>query len=142
MVDAEDLLLADRTMQLRRQRPRRGEVVPERLLNHDTRVLGQPGPGQPFDDATEQRRRRLQIEDRTLSVRDRGSDPLVGGRIGEITLDVGEARRQTIEHPPLDHLAAGPDRAPHVPAQIGDRPVIDRDTNDRTRQQTSTLEPI
>jgi hypothetical protein len=72
----------------------------------------------------------------------RGSDTPVGGRIGEITLNVREACRETIEHRRFDRFPAGRDRAPHVPTQIGDRPVVDRHTKDRTPQQTSTLEPI
>jgi hypothetical protein len=54
----------------------------------------------------------------------------------------GEPHRKTIERHPFDHLAARPDRAPQMPTQIGDRPVVDRHTDDRTSQQTSMLEPV
>ena len=43
VVDPEELLLVDHAVQLPRERLGRGEVVPERLLDHDPRAARQPG---------------------------------------------------------------------------------------------------
>ena len=56
------------------QRLRRCEVVAERLLDDDARVLGQPCLGEPADDRGEERRRDLEVEDRELRVLDRLGD--------------------------------------------------------------------
>ena len=39
----QDLRLVEHLVELGVERPRRGEVVAERLLDHDPRALGQPG---------------------------------------------------------------------------------------------------
>ena len=142
VVHPEDLRLADRAVQLGGQRLRRGEVVPERLLHQDPGALGQPRRGQAPDHPAEQRRRRLQVEDRLLRSLDRRGDPPVGAGIVEVALDVGQAPREPFEHRAFDPLTAGPDRLAHVPAQRGGRPVVHRDAHDRALQHPAALQPV
>ena len=54
MVDAEDLLFPHRSVQVRGQRPRGGEIVAERLLDQDPRVAGQSSVSYAVDDHGEQ----------------------------------------------------------------------------------------
>ena len=63
VVDAVELRLVDERVQLRVQRARGGEVVAERLLDDDARVLGETGVGQALDDRAEERGRDLEVED-------------------------------------------------------------------------------
>ena len=88
VVDAVELRLVDVLVQLVGKFPGRGEVVAERLLDDDARVLRQPGLRQPFDDGAEEERGDLEIEDRALGAVDRLGDPFVGRRVGEVACDV------------------------------------------------------
>ena len=64
VVDPVELGLVEVLVDLLVERARRGEVVPERLLDHHARRLGQARPGEPLDHHPEQRRRDLEVEDR------------------------------------------------------------------------------
>ena len=66
VVDPVELGLVDVLVQLVGERAGRVAVVAERLLDDDARVLGQPGVGEALDDAAEQERRDLEVEDRVL----------------------------------------------------------------------------
>ena len=78
VVDPVELRLVDRLVQLGGERTRRVSVVPERLLDDDARVVGQPGRLEPLDDGAEEERRDLEVEDRQLRALDRRADALVG----------------------------------------------------------------
>ena len=77
VVDPEELGLVDVGMELVRQRTGGLEVVPERLLDHDARVLRQARIGQPFHDSAEEKRRDLEIEDGQRRTVDRRGNPAV-----------------------------------------------------------------
>src|SRR6185437_8300871 len=66
VVDMEDLLFSHRPVKLRGERLRRGEVVPERLLDDDTSVLRQSRFGETADNTPKERGRCLEVEERTL----------------------------------------------------------------------------
>ena len=82
VVDPVQLGLVDVLVDLRGERARRREVVAERLLDDDARVLGQAGVRQPLDHRAEQERRDLEVEDRAAARRAIAvGDPLVRGRV-------------------------------------------------------------
>ena len=97
VVDAQELRLVDHRVQLGSERARGGEVVAERLLDDDARVLGEPGRGEALDDRAEQERRDLEVEDGRLGALDRLADARVRRRVAEIALDVGEPGREARE---------------------------------------------
>ena len=84
VVDPEELRLVDVLVQLGGERAGRREVVPERLLDDDARVLRQAGVGEALDDRAEEERRDLEVEDGALRALDRARDPLVRGGVGEV----------------------------------------------------------
>ena len=98
VVDPEELRLVDVLVELGGQRAGRGQVVAERLLDDDARRLRQPGLGQALDDGAEEERRDLEVEDRVLGALDRLGDALVGRRVGEVALHVGEPGGEAVEH--------------------------------------------
>ena len=74
VVDPVELRLVDERVQFGVQRASRSEVVTERLLDDDPRVLGETRLRQPADDGAEERGRDLEVEDRQLRVADRLRD--------------------------------------------------------------------
>ena len=130
-------------MQLGGELARRGEVVAEGLLDDHARGGGKrAGVGEAGDDGCEQRRRDLEVEDRRASRADRLCDAFEGRRIGEVAADVGEPLGQAREDLRVDVLAARGDRVVGVLAQPLDRPVVDRDADDRAVQQPARLEAV
>ncbi len=113
------------------ERPGRLEVVAEGLLDHDVRVLGQAGLAEAVDHGGEQRGRDLEVEDRPLRVADRLADPLEGGGVGVVALDVGEAVGEAGEDVLVGVGDGGGDRFAGVLAQLLVVPVVDRDADDR-----------
>ena len=97
MVDAQDLVLAQHLAELGVERPGRLEVVAEGLLDDDAGVLGQAGVGEAVDDGGEERGRDLEVEDRLLLALDRLADPLEGGGVAVVALDVGDAGGEPLE---------------------------------------------
>ena len=142
VVDPEELVLLDHAVQLPRERLGRGEVVPERLLDHDPRPARQPRAAELRDDDVEQRRRRLEVEHRPLRAPQLLAQTLVGRRVGEVARDVRQTRSQAVEHLLLELLAARHDRLAHVRAEVRERPVVDRDADDRAVEQPAALEPV
>jgi hypothetical protein len=63
VVDAEDLVLVEHLAHDVVEVPRAREVVPDRLLEHDAGVLGEPPFPDPAHDAREDRGRRCAIEE-------------------------------------------------------------------------------
>ena len=76
------------------------EVVAERLLDDDARVLRQARLGEALDDRAEQERRDLEVEDRASRALDRLADALVGRRVGEVAGDVREPGGEAARRPP------------------------------------------
>ena len=109
VVDPVELGLVDVLMDFCRERARRREVVPERLLDDDAAGLREAGVGELPDHRSEQERRDLQVEDRRLRVADRALQPLVGGRVREVAADVGEARGKAVEDLGVELLAGALD---------------------------------
>src|SRR5680860_1284027 len=99
---------------LGRQSARRFEVVPERLLHDDASLSRESGLGEIFHDSAEEEGRDLQVEDRTLSPLDRGSDALVGVSLGEVTTHVRKPCRELTEHCFVDLLAGADNRLPRT----------------------------
>ena len=64
VVDAVELRLVDRLVQLGGERAGRREVVAERLLDDDAAALRQARVGEALHDAPEEERRDLEVEDR------------------------------------------------------------------------------
>ena len=110
MVDPVQLRLFDVLVQLGRQGLRRLDVVTERLLDDDTRRLGETGLGESLDDPPEQERRDLEIEDRMLGAADRLTHALVGGGIPEVALHIRQSAGEPLEHVLVQHFAGGDDR--------------------------------
>jgi hypothetical protein len=77
-----------------------------------------------------------------VRVVDRGGQALEGLRVAEVAGDVRQTRREAIEHLAVHCLARGLDRRPRPLAQVGHRPVVDRDADDRAVEQTAAFEPI
>ncbi len=97
VVDPVQLRLVDVLVDLLGERDRGLAVVPERLLDHDARRVGQPGVVQALDHRAEQERRDLQVEDRRPGLGDRVGDVLVRLGVAEVAGDVGETRGEAFE---------------------------------------------
>src|SRR5213078_2212137 len=102
-----------------------------RLLDLHVGVLGQARRAEPLDDGGKERRRDLQVEDRLLRLADRLADPLEGGGVRVVALDIGEAPREAPEDVLVWLGNGGPDRVARVPAQLLVVPFVDRDADDR-----------
>ena len=119
-----------------------GEVVPERLLDHDARGLRQARLGEPLHDPAEEERRDLEVEDRQLGAVDRLADALVGRGVAEIARDVLEARRKALEDRLVELLAGTDDRLARPLDQLIHGPVVDRHADHRAVEQPALLEPV
>jgi len=119
------------------------EVVAKRLLDHDACLGGQQPPvSEAFDHQCKQARRNLKVEHGAAYRAEQLLDPVVGRGVGEVAAHVRQARRQPLEHPTIDHLAASLDRPAGVVSQTLNAPVLERHTNDRTAQKSATLKPV
>ena len=114
----------------------------EGLLDHHPGVLGQPGLAEAVDHRGEERRRDLEVEDRALGLADRLADPLEGGGVGVVALDVGEALGEALEDVLVGTADGGADRVVGVPAQLLVVPVVDRDADDRAVELAAGLQPV
>ena len=142
VVDAIELRLVDRLVQLRGERARRLAVVTERLLHHHAGVLRQPRVRESLDHPAEEERRDLQVEDGLLGVRDRLCDALVRRRFGEVARHVGEAGGQPLEDVLVERLSRSDDRLPCALDELVDTPVVDRHAHDRAVEQAAPLQPV
>ena len=142
VVDPVELRLVDVLMELVSECARRLEVVPERLLHDDPRSRRQPGVCQPLDDPAEQKGRDLEVEDRGLGALDRLADPGVGRGVSEVPLDIGEPRGETLEHRRVELFPGADDRLARPLDELLDRPVVDRDPDDRALDQAALFQPV
>ena len=142
VIDAIELALIEVLMDLVGQLAGRSEVVAERLLDHDTRGLGQPGVGQALDHSPEQKRRDLQIEDRRACLPDRLCHPRVRRAIAEITTHIRQPRREALEHRLVNLHTAPLNRFAGTVAKILHRPITHRHAHDRTTEQPPLLKPV
>ena len=60
----------------------------------------------------------------------------------EVALDVGQPGREAVEHLLVERLAGADDRLAGAVAELVVGPVVDRDADDRARQQPALLEPV
>ena len=74
MIDPEDLVLTEDREQVVVELARRGQVVPERLLDHHPGPVGELRRREPVDDRREQRGRGLEVEQRMLGSAQRLTD--------------------------------------------------------------------
>ncbi len=142
VVDPEELRLVDVLVQLGGERAGGLLVVPEGLLDDDPGALRQPGAVEALDHAPEEERRDLEVEDGVLGVPDGRGDPLVGGVVGEVALDVREPLGEAREHGLVELLAGADDRVACTLHELVDRPVVEGDPDDRALQQAALLEPV
>jgi len=119
-----------------------GEVVPERLLDHDPGGFGQPGRVQAPYDLAKQRRRDLEVEDRLPGTSERLGDAAVGGVVRVIAGDVSEPAEQPIKDGRVDVVDSRLDRGPGVVAQAVVGPVVPRDADDATGHLPASLHPV
>jgi hypothetical protein len=84
----------------------RFEVVPERLLHHHARVLGEARLGEALDDPPEQERWDLEVEHGAARLAQDAGEMLVGGGVAEVAVHIGEPRGEALEHLVVDVLPA------------------------------------
>src|SRR5439155_2683104 len=125
VVDAEDRLLREHLVQDRVELLRGREVAPEGLLHDHARVHRAAGLGQVFDDEREHAGRDRQVVERVLRLGELGLQPLEGGEVGIVAVDVAQERGQLrkrlrIEAPVLGHARPGPrDELVARPSRLG-----------------------
>ena len=142
VVDAQELRFVDVLVQLFGECLRGREIVPERLLDHDTGVLGEPGAREALDDRPEQEGRDLQVEHGAARPLDRCAHALVGGVVTEVARDVAEPTRQASKRLLVELLAGSDDGGPRSIDELVDAPVVDGNSDDGTVEQLALLEPV
>ena len=142
VVDAVELALVEVLVHLRGQRARRLEVVAEGLLDHDARVRGEARAGQALDHGAEEERRDLEVEDGAAGVLEPPGEPLERLGVAEVARHVGQAGGEALEHRGVERLARREDRLAGALLEVVDRPVVDRDADDRAVQEAARLEPV
>ena len=101
-----------------------------------------PAPCETFDDAAEQERWDLEVEDGRLRRLDRLADARVGGLIAEVAGNVREAVGEALEDGFVERLARADDRVARPFDQLLLAPVVDCDADDRAVDQPASLEPV
>ena len=142
VVDPEELRLVDVLMQLLGERASRRQIVAERLLDDDPRVCRHARFGQAADHRPEEQRRNLEVEDRRLRALDSLRDLGVGCVVREVSVVVREPLRETSEHLLVEFLARPDDRVAGALYELLERPVVERDADDRAVQEPALLEPV
>ena len=143
VVDAVQLGFVQVFVEVARQRPRRVEVMPERLLDHDAAAaLHKLGLREPGYHHLEQRGWDLQVEDGVGGVAQRRGHGPVGGAVVEIAAHVGQPRGEPLPDRVVNRLAGGLDGLERVLAQMIVGPVLHRHADDRAVQQAPLVEPI
>ena len=111
VIDAVQLRLVDQRVQRSVEFLRRGEVMPERLLDDDARIASvRSAFARPPTTVAKSEGRDLEVEDRELRALDRLGDALVGGGVVEVAGDVGELVGEALEHRLVELLARAEDR--------------------------------
>ena len=118
------------------------ESCPKGFSTTTLPVLVRPRVGQALHDPSEEERGNLEVEDGVRLSADRGRDAAVGRVVAEITGDVREALGKPAEHVFVERLARADDGFARPVHQLLDRPVVDRDADDRAVQQAPPLEPV
>jgi hypothetical protein len=142
MVDAVELGLVDVLVDLVGERGCRFAVVAERLLDHDTRGLGQAGLRKTFNNGAEEERRNLEVEDGGRGAGDRVSDALVGRSVGEVAAHVRQPFSQAIESLLVELLSSPLNRFASALSQLVVGPVVDGNADDRAVKEPPGLESI
>ncbi len=129
-------------MHLLVERPGRGEIVAEGLLDDHAGRLRQPRLGEALDHSSEQERRDLEVEDGAVLTGDRRANPLVRTGVAEVPRHVGQPGRQAAKDVVVESLRAGGNRLASVFSQVLVAPVADRHPHDRAVEQPAALQPI
>jgi hypothetical protein len=108
------------------------EVVAERLLHDDAGVLGQARVREAADDHAEERRWDFEVEDGELRALDLLGHASIGRRVREVAVDVREPGGEALEDGLVKRLARRDDRVACAIDQMLERPVVERDADDRT----------
>src|SRR5215469_9210882 len=107
----------------------------EGLLDHDAGVASQSGFAESLNDPAEEERRDLEVEDRALLPVDRLPHPRVRLRVSEIAGHIREPVDQPIEDVGFEPLTRAFDRGLSPLAEIVERPVVDRHSDDRAVEE-------
>ncbi len=105
-------------------------------------ALRQARLGKPGDDAPEEERRDLEVEDRVLGAVERGRDTLVGRTVGEVAAQIRQPLCEPLEHLLVQLLAGPDDRLAGTLLQLVVGPVVDGDADDRAVEEAALLEPV
>ncbi len=114
----------------------------ERLLDDDPSRLRQPRLRKSLDDAAEEKRRDLEVEDGPFGAVDRRRDALVGRVVAEVPVDVRQPLGEALEHLLVELLAGADDRLARPLTQLIDGPVVDGHADDRAVEQSAPLQPV
>ena len=142
VVDPTQLRLVDVLVQVGGQRPSRGEVVSERLLDHHPGRLRQARLREALDHGGEQEGRDLQVVNRVLEAPHGIGDPLIGRVVGEVAGHVRQPGRESREDLLVQLAGLGEDGLPGPLDELLGAPVVDRDADHRAGQQPAHLEPV
>ena len=104
--------------------------------------VAEPGVGDALDHLAEQERRDLEVEDRRRGALDRVADAAVRRRVGEVAADVGQPLDEPLEDLVVDLLSRPLDRGAGTLDQLVERPVVDRDPDDRAVEEAAGLQPV
>jgi hypothetical protein len=122
--------------------PSRGEVVPERFLDHDACRRREIGLRQTLDHRGEQGRRDLQVEHRVIETFDGISDALVGGGIIEITLDVRQLLHELVEDILIKLFTSCRNGLASALYELVYRPVVNRHAYNGARKKATLLQSV
>ena len=142
VVDPVELGLVDVQVEILRESAGGLQIVAEGLLDDHPGSLRQPCLGEPLDHGREEEGRDLEVEDRSGRACYRLCHSAVRRWVSEVALNVGESGREPLEDVLVEALSGSDDRFARACDQLLDRPVVDRDSDDRAIQQTALLEAI
>jgi hypothetical protein len=135
VVNSKNRSLGEDLMQCSIQRPRRGEIAPERFLCHYPRLGRESCTFEPLDHFDERARWDGEIVERPLRRSQRSTQCGEGGGIGIVTVDVVQERNELVERSAVEP-AMMLEAATSALAQLLDGPARLGDADDRYVQRT------
>ena len=141
VVDPVELALVEVLVHLLRERARGREVVAERLLDDDARVLGEADARQPLDHGAEQERRDLEVEDRDCG-RPSGASPGARTSRGPRSRRRGRRGGPRSGRRPPGRAARPRPRSPRGRARAGRRPSSRRPRRRRSGRSAARAPPV
>ena len=142
VVDPVQLRLVDVLVQLVRERLADCRGRARRASRRRPARLRQPGVGQALHDPSEEERGDLEVEDGVRLAADRGRRRARRSRRHRNHRTRTRSARKAAEHILVERLAGADDGLARPLDQLLDRPVVDRDADDRAVQQPASLEPV